>query len=498
MGGLVDLIRQYGVAVLGVVILIVVLKLSLKKKSKIPSVQGGWPYLGQVFTMVKGSPWDTMAKWVLEYGTIYTFHLFGNDSVCVADPNALKVILATKLGSFKKDTEWTYKPFMVLLGNGLVTAEGHSWLTQRALMGAHLKKDVLEDVPDVSLAAVTRLSAKLDAANSSGKPIDMADEFRHMTLQVIADVLLSLLPEESDVTFATMYLPIVEEGNLRTWHPERMVLPLPSWFKFRKDVDKLNKYVEGLIDNRRMLRSLESTRGTNGRKLDVLDKMLSSVEKEEWTENIMTQIRDGIKTFVLAGHETSASMLTWALYELSLPHNVNLKQKVLDEAASVLKGCKEGGKIVRLPDRDTLDGLTFTECCLKESLRKYSVVPTVVRVATQDVEVNEFVHLKKGDTVMINIQGVHHNPQYWPEPQVYKPDRFLTAPEPFTFLPFIEGPRACLGQFLSLLESKIVLAVLISQYEFTVDNGAAAGVKHNYMIPIIPQGGHWMKITPRK
>lgn len=492
-----ELVQKYGVLAFGVIIIAVILSLVLKKRSKIPSVQGGWPYLGQVFTMVKGSPWDTMAKWVLEYGTIYTFHLFGTDSVCIADPDALKVVLATKLGSFKKDTEWTYKPFMVLLGNGLVTAEGHSWLTQRALMGAHLKKDVLEDVPDVSLAAVTRLSAKLDEARLGGKAIDMADEFRHMTLQVIADVLLSLLPEESDVTFATMYLPIVEEGNLRTWHPERMFLPIPAWFKFRSDVDKLNKYVEGLIDNRRMLRSLESSRGANGRKQDVLDKMLSSVEGEQWTENIMTQVRDGIKTFVLAGHETSASMLTWALYELSLPHNAELKQKVLDEAAAVLKGCKENGKIVRLPDRETLDGLVYTECCLKESLRKYSVVPTVVRVATQDVEVNEYF-LKKGTTVMINIQGVHHNPAYWPEPHTYRPDRFLTAPAPFTFLPFIEGPRACLGQFLSLLESKIVLAVLISQYDFSVDNPSTAGVKHNYMIPIIPQTGHWMRVSLKK
>jgi cytochrome P450 len=70
----------------------------------------------------------------------------------------------------------------------------------------------------------------------------------------------------------------------------------------------------------------------------------------------------------------------------------------------------------------------------------------------------------KGSTLMVNMQGVHHNPQYWPEPLTYRPDRFLTPPAPYTFLPFIEGPRMCLGQYLSLLESKVVISTLLSSY----------------------------------
>ena len=87
-------------------------------KLTMPSVKGGWPFLGQVFAMVKGSPWDTMTQWVMEYGTIYKFHLFGADAVCVSDPTLLRVMLQTNMLTFKKDTEWTYKPFMVILGNG--------------------------------------------------------------------------------------------------------------------------------------------------------------------------------------------------------------------------------------------------------------------------------------------------------------------------------------------------------------------------------------------
>lgn len=69
----------------------------------IPAVQGGYPFFGQVFTMLKGSPWDTMTEWAREYGGIFRFHLFGSDAVVISDPGILKVVLSTKLSNFKKD-----------------------------------------------------------------------------------------------------------------------------------------------------------------------------------------------------------------------------------------------------------------------------------------------------------------------------------------------------------------------------------------------------------
>ena len=96
---------------------------------------------------------------------------------------------------------------------------------------------------------------------------------------------------------------------------------------------------------------------------------------------------------------------------------------------------------------------------------------------------------------MINIQGTHHDPRFWPQPSLYNPDRFLTPDNilPYTFLPFVEGPRMCIGQFLSLLESKTVLAYLVHHYRFEVTNKDTAGLKHPFMVPIIPKVGHFMK-----
>lgn len=459
----------------------------------IPTVKGGLPFFGHVFTMLKGSPWDSMAKWVLEYGTIYKVLLFGSEAVFVADPAHLKVILQTKLNTFKKDIVWTYKPFLVLLGKGLVTADGQNWLRQRALLANHLKRDILEEIPALAFRAIDRIQKKLDAARDKGEIVEMAEEFRHLTLQVIAEAVLSIPAKESDETFAKMYLPIVTEGNMRTWSPHRAFLPTPSWFKFRQDVANLNNYVTKIITDRWSLREAEA--GQQTRPKDVLDKILASYTPEQWDENAIKQTRDEIKTFILAGHETSASMLAWAMYELTRPVNKERLQRAMDEALDVFGPYLDPntGKLTKYPERSVLDKLVYTECCLRESLRCYSVVPTVVRIAAEDVQMNE-IFVPKGSTMMVCIQGVHHNPKYWPEPLVYKPERFLEPIAPYTFLPFVEGPRMCLGQFLSLLETKIVLAMLLLKYRFEITNPEDAGKKHPFMVPIIPATGHYMKI----
>lgn len=464
----------------------------------VPTVQGGLPFFGLVFTMLKGSPWDTMANWAKEYGPVFTFHLFGSDSLCVSDPSLLQYILNTKMSIFKKDLEWVYQPFMVILGNGLVTAHGDSWRQQRTLLSHTLRIDILDEIPGMALRAVQRISKKIDASIANGTTINMAEEFRHLTLQVIAEAILSLSPEESDQTFAHMYLPIVEEGNLRTWHPERTFMPfLPSFWHYRASVKKLNEYVSGLINARRALRRQEGGVSTT-RRQDILDKVLQAAPgDDEWTDKALQQVCDEVKTFILAGHETSASMLTWSLYELS--QNSSLADRLRAQADDVYGPTKPPCERMSIPPKDVLTAkLDFADCCLRESLRKYSVVPTVVRVCSESLYYQERnIHIPRGTNVMINIQGAHWCEENWPEPAAYKPDRFYGEIKPYTFLPFVEGPRMCLGQFLSLLESKIVLSLLVQSYDFEVVNTEDAGKTHPFMVPIIPRTGHIMKVTRR-
>lgn len=329
---------------------------------------------------------------------MYRVHIFGSDAVVISDPKYLKMVLSTKLSNFKKDVVWTYKPFMVLLGRGLVTSEGDEWRRQRTLFSHKLRIDILEDIPAVSVRAVRRLSDKLAALKRSGDVMEIAEEFRHLTLQVITEILFSLSPSKCDESLAHMYLPIVEEGNLRTWSPHRMYLPTPAYFKFLSDVRVLNDYLTSIIteriQTRKELASLgplnrqESSEGS--RKLDILDFILDHIPSDEWNAETSKQVRDEIKTFVLAGHETSASMLTWTLHEL-LAHP-ELMAKVRAEATEVFGERFNDDEYLLTMTREQLQGLAYTECCLKESLRKYSVVPTVVRIAEESITIGTCVH----------------------------------------------------------------------------------------------------------
>lgn len=267
---------------------------------------------------------------------------------------------------------------MVLLGRGLVTSEGEEWRRQRTLFSHKLRVDILSEIPAITTRAVRRLSSKLDAVKASGGVIEMAEEFRHLTLQVITEILFSLPHDTCDETLAHMYLPIVEEGNLRTWQPQRMYLPSPSWFKFRKDVKVLNDYLTSIISERIQLR-----KSPTARKEDLLDFILDNIPQREWSDAWMKQVRDEIKTFVLAGHETSASMLAWSLYELST--RPELLSRVRAEALSVFGDRYNDDRFLEEIPKSQLDKLVLTQCCLKESLRLYSVVPTVVRIARESI-----------------------------------------------------------------------------------------------------------------
>ena len=468
----------------------------------IPYVKGGYPFFGVVFAMVQGSPWDIMTEWARQYGGMFRLHLFGSDAVVISDPNALKIVLSTKLSNFKKDVVWTYKPFMVLLGRGLVTSEGEEWRRQRTLFSHKLRIDILEDIPSVSVRAVRRLSSKLrKICSAPAQPylktehqnrihtVEMAEEFRHLTLQVITEILFSLSSDVCDETLAHMYLPIVEEGNLRTWRPDRMYIPSHSWFKFKADVKVLNDFLTSIITTR-----ITQRRDAKMKKeADILDFMLSYRGDTELSEEDIMQIRDEIKTFVLAGHETSASMLSWTLYELSI--HPELMQRVQQEAREVFGSHFNDDEYLLSMKKEQLDRLVFTLACLKESLRKYSVVPTVVRIAEEDIKIGTYL-IPKGMSCFVHMQGIHHDPHYWPDPMSYRPDRFLDCSkiEPFTFIPFIDGPRNCLGQHLSLLESKTVLALLTLRFKFELQSPVEAGIKHPFMVPIIPKFGHVMEV----
>ena len=492
-----------------------------------------WPFLGQALNCTRYRPWDLMTQWHQQYGPAVAFSLLGSTYFSVASPALLKQLLQSKIAAVKKDVAGTMKDFLVILGTGIVTSENQKWIRQRLKMSHPLRHDVLEIIPRQTLVAIQHLFQKLDNAT---EPVPLGALLRHLTLQVISGSFLSLTAEESDSSFAKLYLPIVDESNTRVWHPYRRYLAfMPFWWRYRWNVHRLNAYVSSLIVQRWCQRREEAAAGYTKRATDILDRVLAVYEKECVTTTTtnnddddsllpdtlppaqVRQFRDEMKTFMLAGHETSAAMMTWALYELILDQNnhseddddddkdqKSLMQSLRTEASHVFSKTSDWSQAqaTDLPDTSSsLSKLVLAEACLKEALRKYSVVPCVARRTIADLTLlddkdhHHQYHIPAGSPVIINIQAVHLNPDLWPQPHQYKPDRFLPPHsnrlEPFTFLPFIAGPRNCLGQHLALLESKMVISLLVQRYHLEFFNKEDwkedDDPRHRYMIPVIPK-----------
>lgn len=404
----------------------------------------------------------------------------------------------------KKDIAFAYKSFMPILGTGIVTSDGKTWLQQRLRISHILRFDILDDVPNFTLVAVQNLYKKLDQAALDGSSVELGEELRHLTLQVISATFLSLSANETNLTFARTYLPIVEEANKRVWNPVRsFCFFMPSFWTHKRNCARLNDYVSSLIFKRWDLRNKEKEMTIkSNRREDVLDRILAKYELDNvpWNETTILQIRDEIKTFALAGHETSAAMMTWAMYELII--NDDLASKVTNESITVF-GDKHDWSLDHadtkdLPSREDLSELNLCEACLKESLRKYSVIPTTSRLVIEDTKVGQHV-IPKGTSLLVSIQRVHQDPNIWPDPMKFDPMRFCEPspiPAPYTFLPFIQGPRNCLGQHFALLESKMVLGMLLQRYEFTLKNPIDGNPKHRFMVPVVPKAG--IHVTVRR
>jgi cytochrome P450 len=153
-----------------------------------------------------------------------------------------------------------------------------------------------------------------------------------------------------------------------------------------------------------------------------------------------------------------------------------------------------------IPSLDTCRKLKFAPMCLREALRKYNVVPLVMREVVSDDTIpaaesglSHDITVRKGAVVAVGLQAIHSDARYWPEPDAFRPERFadMDAVDQWAFIPFINGPRNCLGQHLSLLETQIVLSFVafhLRDMKLRMPRERAA-TKHPYIVPVTPVDG---------
>lgn len=450
---------------------------------EIPLAPQHLPVLGHVAPLLMGPPWDITEQWLRRQGPTLRFKIPGAVYIASADPEVMRHVLLGNADNYVKDIR-SMAPFLDLLGQGLLSSDGPLWKRQRAVLARAFRIDALKNVADVTRRAVERASQTLDEHARGGEALDVGALFRRLTLQVIAEATLSMTPEESDEVLPRLYEPLVAEANKRVWNPLRAHLPIPARFHYERSVRELNAVLTGKIEARRRLRLAEPGQ----RPVDMLDMLLASYEGEPWTPEVARLLGDELKTMLFAGHDTSSAMLTWTLHALTRHPECLARLRAAADEAFVGEA---------MPDYETLKRLDYAGACLKEALRLYNIVPIVTRKALGEDRFGEYT-VPAGCLVMLHLQALHKDPRQWPEPEQFRPQRFLdeSASTAWRWLPFINGPRSCVGQHFSLLEAKIVLSLLAQRFDFTPAPGNS-DTRHRFNVPVGPRGKILMGVRRR-
>ncbi|XP_069702400.1 probable cytochrome P450 6a14 [Periplaneta americana] len=199
--------------------------------------------------------------------------------------------------------------------------------------------------------------------------------------------------------------------------------------------------------------------------------------------------------FFLAGFETSSTTMTFCLYELAV--NQDIQERLREEIDSVLE--KNDGEITY----DSIFEMEYLDKVVNETLRKYPPAQTLTRERTKTTKIRGTnAVMEKGMQIMISIMGLHHDPKYYPDPEKFDPERFSEEEKSkrphFSYLPFGEGPRICIGMRFGLMQTKVGIISLLSKYEVHPSEKTSIPlVFDSKALVLAPEGGMWLKIVAR-
>lgn len=380
---------------------------------------------------------------VREFGDYVPLRFGPRHVVQINDPPAIEELLVTKNKSFRKHFALRMTP--VLLGNGLLTSDGSFWLRQRRMaQPAFVPQKISEYGSDF-----VQLAVRLISEWSDGERRDICQEMMTLTLRIATKVLFSseISGRERDVGQAIM---TAQHFFLQRFNN---LVRLPVWFptpgnlKFRGMIRDLDEIIYGMIRKRR---------SESHPREDLLSILLHARDEDNQSQMTDRQLRDELMTLFLAGHETTALMLSWAW--LALSQSPEILEKLTSEIDLELTS--------RLPTPADLPKLTYLDNFLHEVLRLYPSAYLIGREAVEPCEIGGF-EIPSGMTVWACQWCMHRDPRYWDDPLEFRPERWVDNPpskQPrLIYFPFGAGPRVCIGNSFAMMEAGLILATLLQR-----------------------------------
>lgn len=372
---------------------------------------------------------------------------------------------------------FTYRPLKAFLGDGLLTSEGATWQRHRRLVQPVFSHRHVQSFAPAIVAASRRRAADW----TPGATIDVGAEMRTLTMDVIGRVLFGteLGGEAERVGHAVSRLQgsMAVATLLPPMPPERARAVARVVPGVGRASNTLESLVTRIIDERVAAPHPEPS--------DLLDLLLAAGQDEQPLSR--EEVQNEVMTLVLAGHETTANVLTWALTLLS--RYPAARERLAAEVDEVLGD--------RDPQPTDVDGLQWTQAVINETMRLYPPAWTVERDAAEDDDIAG-IRVAAGNTVAISPYLLHRNPDFWPNPEGFDPRRFLpknlSSRPKYAFMPFGGGRRICVGAGLAQLEATLALAVLTQSA--AVDLVATTPLKPRADVTLHPSGPVIATVAP--
>ncbi|KAK7872278.1 hypothetical protein R5R35_012124 [Gryllus longicercus] len=458
------------------------------------------PFLGSALELGRG-PVEMMTNTVRlwrQYGSnIYKMWLGPELFVFVSNPNHLEAFMGCHI-NLKKSV--LYKFLFPWLGEGLLTSSGKKWKRHRKIITPAFHFKILEQFVETFCHNSEILLRKLEA-HGNGPAFNIYDYITLYALDVICETTFGVsvhAQENHQSQYVAAVKGMARVIMERTQYPWLFFDVTFRWSELRRKQEQYLKILHSttneVIQARKHYRLLNpdssfSVDDTGVKhKVAFLDALLTAQnDGEKLTDE---EIREEVDTFMFEGHDTISSAITFCLRLLGLHPNV--QDRVYNELVGVFGNSKRKSTYRDLQD------MKYLECVIKESLRLFPSVPFYGRRLEQDMKIDELV-IPSGTNVGFMAYCMHRNPDIYPHPEKFDPDRFLPEKvqgrHPYAFLAFSAGPRNCIGQKFAMLQMKATISDILRRFKVITPSNVV--IELSWEVVIRAPKGVFVKIEER-
>jgi cytochrome P450 len=405
------------------------------------------------------------------YGDAFRVQLGPRRAIVVIHPDAVAQVLVSERENYVKGD--TYEQLRLLTGDGLVTLEGERWRKRRRLAQPAFHKDSVRALVDSFVLVVREGLRDLRQRLPQGGVIEAHHEMTQLTLDVVGETLLGrrlgASAGSSAHAFAEAFEVLARRGELPVALP--LWLPTPGNRRLKRALGTLDAIVYGIISAARSV--------PDGGRPTLLSMLMAARDEESGEPLSDLELRDEVLTLVMAGHETTALLMTWGFTLLGREPEV--VARVRAELDQVLNG--------REPTADDLPKLVYLKQVIHEILRLRPPAWILGRDVAADGELAGF-RVRAGELVTPLPYLTHRHPEFWPEPERFNPENFsaerVKERPNWAYYPFSAGPRSCIGNLFTLTEAQVIFALLLQQADFSLAHDTPVPLKP--MMTLRPDG----------